>query len=153
MNKSKNVLMCILLYPFMAFALDSVQGRATLWNDLTDVNVLMSVLIALISANVAGVASTASKLKNPKRPVHNLWFAIFADQMGAGFAGLLMFAVTEHFDLGSFEEVALIMAAGYAGSALTESLKKPFINGLAGVLQRLFGGSLTADDKSTGEGA
>ena len=150
MNKWKNVLMCLLFYPVMAFALEGVQGRATLWNDLTDVNVLMSVLIALISANVAGIASTASKLKNPRQPVRHLWFTIFADQMGAGFAGLLMFAVTEHFDLGSFEEVALIMAAGYAGSALTESLKKPFINGLAGVLRRLFGVSVVVDDKGEG---
>lgn len=125
-------------YPPLAFAMSGVD-RPTLWTDLSNKDVFMSLLIALVAANVAGIGRTATKLKNPTAKVKNLWFEIASDQIGACLAGAVMFAVCEAYGLGSFAEIALIMLAGYAGSAAMDAAEKTFVGGIGAWLRRAFG--------------
>lgn len=138
MSKQLKVFLVMIAYVSLAHAKGEIT-QVTLWDDLSRVEILQSFIIALAASNIGGIVRTSSKLKSPRSHVRSLWIELVSDQIGACFAGAVAFLICEAYDFGSFAEVAVIMLAAYAGSAMTDEVSKTAVKAVPVFFRRLFG--------------
>lgn len=119
----------------LAYAKDSVDSQSLTLLSMYDRDFLLNAFIALVAANVGGIAATLIKLKDKEQPVTNVPLEIITDIIVSSIVGFLIFLASEYFNLHDFLEIALIIIGGFANSSLLNAMSTALSTSVADIIR------------------